>query len=136
MYLLGYIFPYVGFTCNTDSNEIHVNSPDLSSHMIILSREFSLIVITIWSYPHSWLISEFVTRATRRVHMWSRNCLPFRSTWVPSVVNGVRVTRSLVFSVMFCILLLVLLSFFFWLLCCLSFFELRLLINPLVSSNL
>jgi len=68
MYLLG-IFPYVGFTCNTDSNEIHVISPDLSFHMRILSRDFSFVVITIWSYLHSRLISGFVTRATRRVHM-------------------------------------------------------------------
>jgi hypothetical protein len=36
---------------------------------------------------------------------------------------------------MFCRSLFVLLSFFFWLLCCLSFFDLRILITPLVSSN-
>jgi len=31
--------------------------------------------------------------------------------------------------------LFVLLSFLFWSLCCLSFFDLRILITPLVSSN-
>ena len=36
---------------------------------------------------------------------------------------------------MFCRSLLVLLSFYFWPLCCLSFFDLRFLITPLVSSN-
>jgi hypothetical protein len=36
---------------------------------------------------------------------------------------------------MFCRSLLVLLSFFFWPLRCLSFFDLRILITPLVSSN-
>ena len=46
--------------------------------------------------------------------------------------SGVRVNRSLVLCVMFvdrC------LSFFFWPLCCLSFFDIRILITPLVSLN-
>ena len=51
------------------------------------------------------------------------------------VFSGVRVTRSLVFCVMFCRSLFVFLSFFFWPLCCLSCFDLRILITPLVSSN-
>jgi uncharacterized membrane protein (DUF485 family) len=42
---------------------------------------------------------------------------------------------SLVFCVIVCRSLLVLLYFFFWPLCCLSFFDLRLLITPLVSTN-
>jgi hypothetical protein len=36
---------------------------------------------------------------------------------------------------MFCRSLFVILSFFFWSLCCLFFFDLRILITPLVSSN-
>ena len=36
---------------------------------------------------------------------------------------------------MFCRSLFVLLYFFFWPLCCLSFFDMRILITPLVSSN-
>ena len=36
---------------------------------------------------------------------------------------------------MFCRSLFVLLSFFFWSLCCLFFFDIRILITPLVSSN-
>ena len=52
----------------------------------------------------------------------------------PPVFSGVRVTRSLVLYVMFCRSLFVLLSFFFWPLCCL-FFDLRILITPLVSSS-
>jgi hypothetical protein len=50
----------------------------------------------------------------------------------PSVFSGDRVTRSLVLHVCFvdrC------LSFFFWSLCCLFFFDIRILIAPLVSSN-
>jgi len=50
----------------------------------------------------------------------------------PIVFSGVRVTRSLVLCVCFvdrC------LSFLSWSLCCLFFFNLRILIIPLVSSN-
>jgi hypothetical protein len=50
--------------------------------------------------------------------------------------SGVRVTRSILSCMcIFCRSLVVLLSFFFWPLCCLSFFDLRILITPLVSSN-
>ena len=50
----------------------------------------------------------------------------------PPVFCGVRVTRSLVFCVMFCRSLFVLLYFFFFPLCCLSFdLDLRILIKPL-----
>jgi hypothetical protein len=52
----------------------------------------------------------------------------------PLVFRGVRVTRSLVFCVMFCGSLFVLLYFFICQLCCLSFFDVRILITPLVSS--
>ena len=53
----------------------------------------------------------------------------------PQDFSGVRVTRSLVLCVMFCISLFVRLSFFFWPLCCLFFFDLRIHIIPLASSN-
>jgi hypothetical protein len=39
------------------------------------------------------------------------------------------------FMCMFCRSLFVLLSFFFWPCCCMSFFDLRILLTPLVSSN-
>jgi hypothetical protein len=55
------------------------------------------------------------------------------------ISSGVRVTRPLVFCVMFCrslfVPLVVLLKQIFWPLRCFSFFDLRLLITPLVSSN-
>ena len=57
-------------------------------------------------------------------------CLPLRSTWVHR-----RLTRSLVLCVMFCRSLFVLLPIVFWPLRCPSFFDLRILITPLVSSN-
>jgi hypothetical protein len=53
----------------------------------------------------------------------------------PPVLSGVHVAWSLVFCVMFYRSLFVLLSFLLWLLYCFFFFDLRLLITPLVSSN-
>jgi hypothetical protein len=50
----------------------------------------------------------------------------------PPAFSGVRVTRSLVLCVCFVDRGL---SFFLWSLCCLSFFDLRILITLLVSSN-
>ena len=49
--------------------------------------------------------------------------------------SGVRVTRSSALCAMFCRSLFGFLSIFFWPLCCLFFFELWILIIPLVSSN-
>ena len=48
-----------------------------------------------------------------------------------------RLSLSLAFCVLFCrSLFFVLLYFFFWPLCCLFFFDIRILITPLVSSNI
>ena len=46
----------------------------------------------------------------------------------PPIFRGVRVTRSLALCVR-------LLYFFFWPLCCLFFFDIQILITPLVSLN-
>jgi hypothetical protein len=54
---------------------------------------------------------------------------------LPPGFSGVRVARILVFCVVFCRSLFVPSSFFFWPLCCLSFFDLRILITRLVFSN-
>ena len=57
-------------------------------------------------------------------------------TWVhPRVFSGVAVTRSLVLYVCFVDRCLFFCPFFFWPLCCLLFFDIRILINNLVSSN-
>ena len=57
--------------------------------------------------------------------MWGRNCFSFPD------FSGVRDAQSFIFCVV-----VVILSFLFLLLCCLSFFDLRIPITPLVSSNL
>jgi hypothetical protein len=75
-----------------------------------------------WSFPHSWILTGFVTIVTRKVslqeHMGS-----------PTVLSAVRFGRSLVFCVVFLRALFVLL-FFFWPLCCLSLFNSQILITP------
>ena len=77
------------------------------------------------------------------------SCLPFQSTWehilptlpehlrtCPFCFRRVLAVRALVFYLMFCRPLFVLFSFFFCPLYCLSFFDVRLLIASLVSSNI
>jgi len=64
--------------------------------------------------PHSWLITEFVTRVTRRVRLGRKELPTFPEH--PSshlVFSGVHVARSLVYCVEVCRLLSVYLSFFF-----------------------
>ena len=70
---------------------------------------------------HPWNLEHLTSGHIDGCHMWSRNCLPFRSTWLNPCFCGVRVVRCLVFNVMFCRSLFVPLYFFFWSLCCLSF---------------
>jgi len=61
--------------------------------------------------------------------MWSRNCLPFRSTCVHPH-TGVPVVRYSVLCAVLCRSLYVHLSFLLWPLYCLSFFDLRLRVYP------
>ena len=51
------------------------------------------------------------------------------------VFSGVRVTRFFCFLCMFSRSLFVLLQFSVWPMCCLVFFDIRILITPLASSN-
>jgi hypothetical protein len=60
------------------------------------------VVITIPPFPHSWFITGFVTRVTRRIPQWSRNCLPVWSTWVHPRFSGVHDALPLVFCVVLC----------------------------------
>jgi hypothetical protein len=84
------------------------------------------VVITIPSFQHSRLIIRFVTRVTRRVppeytpgFEWHSRCSIF--CFLCSVLQ---------------IIVLSLCSFCFWPLHCLSLFDLRFLVIPLVSSQL
>ena len=73
MEYLCYKWPKICFTCNT-------------------SR----------SFPHSWLVTGFVTILTRRVSLVEQELLTLREHLCsPPVFSGVRVTRSLVLYVCF-----------------------------------
>ena len=59
-------------------------------------------IYTFRSFPHSRLITGFVTRLTRRVPLVEQKLLTLPNTWVqPPVFSGVRVTRSLVLYICF-----------------------------------
>ena len=94
----------------------------------------SFVVITIRCFPHTWLIIGFVTRVTRRVTREEQELLTFpehmRSS---SVFSGVRVIGSFAFCVIFCRSLFVL---FLLTIVCLAYFNSRIKITPMVSSNL
>jgi hypothetical protein len=85
-------------------------------------------------FPIHDLSTGSVTRLTRRVPLVEQKLLILPDHLSsPPVLSGVRVTRSLVLFVCFvdrC------LSFFLWPLCCLFFFDLRILITPLVYFKL
>jgi hypothetical protein len=60
-------------------------------------RYVPLVVNTSRSFPHSWRITGFVTRSTRRVSIVEQELLTLpENQSSPPVLNGVRVTRSLV----------------------------------------
>jgi hypothetical protein len=87
------------------------------------------------SFPHSWLITGFAISVARRVLLMEQELftLPEHLSSPPGF-SGVRVTRSLVWYVCFVDRYLSICTFF-WPLCCLFFFDIRILIAPLVSSN-
>jgi hypothetical protein len=87
-----------------------------------------LVVNNSQSFPHSWLITGFVTRLTPRVPLVEQELLNIPEHLSSPAVFSV--TRS--FMCVFCRSLFVLFiwSIFFWPLCCL-FFDLRILITSL-----
>ena len=94
-------------------------------------RYVLLVVNTSRSFPHSRLITGFVTRLTRRLPLMEKKLLTLpEHLRSPPVSTGVRVTRSLVLYACFVDRCL-----YFWPLCCLFFFDIRILIAHLVSSN-
>ena len=116
------------YGCNHDLVDCYgISVSQLTKDMFHLSstRPFRFV---------SRLITRFVTRLARQVPLVEQELLTLQEHLSsPPVFSGVRVTRSLVLCVMFCRSLFVLLYFFFWPLC-LLFFDLRILITPLVLS--
>lgn len=80
---------------------------DLVNHPFITNRPFC----------HKCIFIVFVTRVIWR----SRNCLPFRSTWIYSRLSGVRVSQLIILCAVSVDQGLSFLSMSFWLLCFLLF---------------
>jgi hypothetical protein len=141
---------------------IELNAPSLEYHCMLL-RLFYFMLCIGKSFIHQ--IKDHYCNPKSNIAFWSHVCVrichyqanpnvsvdnslltyliilflySYNTSGAPdftSVLSGVRVARSLVFFVMFCRSLFVLLSSFFIPSCCLSFFNLRILITPLASSN-
>ena len=127
---------------NSDTKEQYTTSYSTCSGQVRPERLvwyiYSLLYLTPYFRPfsHFWLITGFVTRLTRWGTSVELELLLFLEHLSSSpVFSGVGVTPYLVICVFFCRSLFVLLYFFFWPLCCLFFFDIRVLITPLVSSN-
>ena len=105
-------------------------------HELIDHIYVPLVVNISRSFPHSWLITGFGTRLTRRVPLVEKELLTLSEHLSsPAVISRVRATRSLVLCVCFVCSRLSFCTFFFWPLCCLFSFDIRILITPLVSSH-
>ena len=110
-----------------------VNFYGIAGSQMTTDMSVPLVVTTSRSFPHSRLITGFVTRLTRRVPLVEQELLtlPEHLSSHPVFSGVIRVTRSLVLCVMFCRSLFVLLYFFFQALYYLSFFDLQILVTSL-----
>ena len=128
-------------------------SPLIHSYLIVWYLYFfipytylcnqNLVTLKLWARFDFRLME----RCTRFNFMWSilsvkrapvmNQELPTLTEHLSSrpVFSGVRVTRSLILYVWFVNRCLFFCPFSFWQLCCLSFFDLRIVITLLVSSN-
>jgi hypothetical protein len=95
-----------------------------------------LVVSTFWSIPHSWFITWFVIRVTRRVPLVEQELttLP-EHLRAPPDFRGVRIARALVFCVVFVDRCLSLCPFLLAIVLSVPT-RLRILITPLISSTL
>ena len=127
------ILPLTCFVRNRFLITFHI--PDFHFDEIIL-WEIHSRKNTSRSFPHSWLITGFVNRLTRRVSLVEQELLTLpEHPSSPPGFSRVHVTQSLVWYVCFVDRCLSFCTFFFWSLCCLFFFDIRIMIVPLVSSN-
>ena len=90
-------------------NQLMTNKTSTLRHMS--EPPLPLVVSTSRSFPHSWLITGFVTRVKRRVPLVEQELLTLPEYLSSSqVLSGVRVVRSLVFCVVFCRSLFIILA--------------------------
>ena len=120
-----------GMSCSFHRKDIFFWTLDIYEQLV----DGFPLVNTSRCFPHSWLITGFVTVLTRRVSLMEQELptLPQHSS--PPVFSGFRVTRSLVLCVCFVDRCLSFCTFSFGHWCFLFFFDIRILITPLISSN-
>ena len=104
-------FYQISFRCHVDlkywtekQKEYRLSNGSKSTMYVylIITRICSTCRKTSRSFPHSWLITGFVTRVARRMSLVEQEPLTLQEHLSsPPVFSGVRVTRSLVFCVMF-----------------------------------
>ena len=99
---------------------------------LALQNNHSLTSFTCTCVKHDFHMRWYLTEKQQVVHVWQE--LLTLPGYITS--GGIRVAQSLIVCVIFCRLLFVCLSFFVFPLCCQSFFDLRLPIAPLESSNI
>jgi hypothetical protein len=105
-FLLG--FPWYRVDANKEATELRVSFGKVDSFTIatmtwLTAMEYLCHKInTSRSFPHSWLITRFVTRWTRRVSLVEQELLTLlEHECSPMVFIGVRITRFLVLYVYF-----------------------------------
>ena len=85
-----------------------------------------------WKHCHKRIVQIRVDLDRIGIKLVEKELLPLSEHLSSSpILIGVRVTRSLVL----CVCFVDRLSYFYWPLCCLFFFDIRILITPLISSN-
>jgi len=112
------------YQCIVLSGTTGVQIPIILFYIVLPSTEFDprpLIHYSINTLCHSVIFNKLNTMPNNLSHS--------------DTFSGVLVTRSLVLCVCFVDRCLSFCVFFFWPLCCLFFFDIRILITPLVSSN-
>ena len=112
---------------------LYINFPNLKKIYIPLFLNY-LCKVFFFTFLYFRINYAMYFSVTRRVPLVEQELLTIPEHLSSPFFSGVHVTRSIVFCVMFCRSLFVLLSFFFFSLCCL-FFDLRIMIIPLVSSK-
>ena len=100
------------------SSNVYLLEKVMGHIYILISFRLVHMIFTRVAYLSLFFVIHIIFWVTLKINLSS-----------PLVFRGVRVIWSLVLCVLLCRSLFVLLSFFFWPLCCLSFFDLRILIN-------
>ena len=124
--LIIYLFQFLVFGCYCLK---HIHRSSNESVTKVKAQRCGVVHIMVGVAPSTLVHIYFVVElAWLHIYLYILLCSP-------TVFSGVSGIWSLVFCVVFCRSLFVLLSFFFGSLCCLIFYDLRLQITPLVSSN-